>query len=90
MPDHLKLKQSLRTYEDQSPLERDFLLNTRLTYLQILFLTKNSMVIRENVGVDGEELKLLQISQEMLSLIVEAIILREQLVNSGTSLLWKV
>lgn len=90
MPTHLKLQNSLCSYGDQAPFERDFLLSVRLTYLQILFLLTNAVVTRGNVGIDDEELKLLQISQEILSLIVEAIVLREQLVNSGTSLLWKV
>ena len=90
MPTHLKLENSLRSYEDRAPFERDILLGVRLNYLGILLLLANGVVTRENVGTDDEELKLLHISQDMLSLIVEAIDLREQLVNSGTSLLWKV
>ncbi|KAJ9622825.1 hypothetical protein H2204_011434 [Knufia peltigerae] len=90
LPTHLKLQGSLRTLQDHVPFERDLLLDIRLTYLQILVLLKSGDVTRGDVDSDDEELETLHISEEILSLVVEAIILREKLANAGTSLLWKV
>jgi len=90
LPDQLRLQNSVVPYQDRSSCERDLLLGMRLTFLQTLFLTKTVAVTRGNLTSEKEELDLLQISREMLALTVEAVILRDQLVNSGTSLLWKV
>ncbi|EXJ71067.1 uncharacterized protein A1O5_06060 [Cladophialophora psammophila CBS 110553] len=90
LPGHLRLERTLFLHRDRSPFENDFLLNTRLTYIQTLFLLRNSVANHENAVFAETEVELLRIPQEMLSLTVEAIILRDHLVNSGTSLLWKV
>lgn len=81
---------TLRPFEHRSPFDNDFLLDMRLTYLQILFLLKSSGVTDEHNDANSTTIELLEICQEMLALVVEAIVLRNHLVNSGTSLLWKV
>ncbi|KAH6887073.1 hypothetical protein B0T10DRAFT_530370 [Thelonectria olida] len=70
----------------RNPFERDFLVAIRLDYLHTLFLV--SLVSQKKTSEPEEAL--LTVAGEMLSLTVEAIILRDRLVNAGTSLIWKV
>ncbi len=58
----------------------------RLNQLQILFLLRLVLVSR----LSEPDASLLGVSQEILSLVVEIIVLRDQIVNSGTGLVWKV
>lgn len=69
-----------------SPFERDFLAGTRLDYLHILLLL--GLVSQKRASELDQSL--LEVASEMLSITVEVIILRDRLVNSGTSLIWKV
>lgn len=82
LPPHFRIEHSLHPHIQRTPFELDLLLNNRLQYLQVLFLLHGA----ESHG--GESL--LEISEEMLSLVVDAIVLRDRLVNSGVSLIWKV
>ncbi|OBT83805.1 hypothetical protein VE02_08659 [Pseudogymnoascus sp. 03VT05] len=68
------------------PFERDFLAGARLDHLHILFLL--CLVSLRHISEPDDSL--LEVAVEMLSLVVETIVLRERLVNSGTSLIWKV
>lgn len=61
-------------------------MGTRLDYLHTLFLLH--LVSLKKISEPDEAL--LTVAAEMLSHIVEVIILRDHLVNSGTSLIWKV
>jgi hypothetical protein len=70
----------------RTPFERDFLVHTRLNHLQILFLLRLMLVRR----LSEPDSQLLAVSQEILSLVVEAVVLRDRIVNSGTGLIWKV
>ena len=91
MPDHLRLAKTLQNHKDRTALQQDFLLNARLTYLQIILLLSNGEGFLKHASLGGEaRSELLDVSKEMLSLVVEAIVLRNYLVNSGTGLIWKV
>lgn len=85
LPPHFRLKTNLRDCPG-SGFERDFLVGTRLDYLHTLFLLH---LVSSQRTAEPEE-TLLLVAAEMLSLVVELIILRDQLVNSGSSLIWKV
>jgi hypothetical protein len=58
----------------------------RLNHLHVLFLL-NLLALNRLSEPDNQ---ILDTSQEILSLVVEVILLRDQLVNSGTSFAWKV
>lgn len=91
LPQHLRLERSLCSHRHRTPLQQDFLLNARLTYLQILFLLNDGdEFLKHNDAESGAHSELLDVSKEMLGLVVEVIVLRDRLVNSGTGLLWKV
>lgn len=75
------LKQSNHT-----PFERDFLIAIRLDFLQISFLLECLQLDR----LAEPSLSVIEVAQHMLHLVVEAILLRDQIVNAGTGLDWKV
>ncbi|OHE93140.1 hypothetical protein CORC01_11552, partial [Colletotrichum orchidophilum] len=85
LPSHFRLCTSLRECR-QDPFERDFLAHIRLDYLQNLFLL--GLVSQQPISEPNDDL--LDVAIEMLSIVVEVILLRNQLVNSGTCLIWKV
>lgn len=71
---------------NQSHVEIDFLVSTKLNFAHVKFLLELTITPRvSNPGVE-----LLRTSADMLSLVVEAIVLKQRLANSGTSLVWKV
>ncbi|KAK8150906.1 hypothetical protein G3M48_004586 [Beauveria asiatica] len=85
LPPHFRLESSLKQC-NQAPIVRDFILNARLNQLHILFLLRMA-VARSRPESDGE---LVSIAAEILTLIVEALMQKDYLVNSNTSLVWKV
>ncbi|EHK22740.1 uncharacterized protein TRIVIDRAFT_124113, partial [Trichoderma virens Gv29-8] len=68
------------------PFARDFLAGARLEYLHTHFLLG---FLSQRKVAEPEE-ALLRTSTEMLSIVVETIILRDRMANSGTCLIWKV
>ena len=84
LPHRFRLEGSLKNCGG-TPFERDFMVSARLQYLHILFLL-HSLLLDRSFEVDT---LLLKISQEILSLVVEAIVLKNRLANSGTGLYWK-
>lgn len=56
----------------------------------MLFLLEVGNFLQQQNGVGRDSTPLLKISEEILSLVVEAMMRRDYLVNSGTSLVWKV
>ncbi|GKZ85533.1 hypothetical protein AnigIFM56816_011501 [Aspergillus niger] len=72
---------------DRRPVERDFMVNMKLNYLHVQFLLRLALVRPMSTEPDSD---LLNVSLEMLGLVVETILLKDQIVNSGTSLVWKV
>lgn len=85
MPPHFRLEGSLRQL-DVSPFDRDFLVSIRLNYLHITFLLRR-LLLRRLAEPDEA---IINVAQQMLHLVVGAILLREELSNSGTGLDWKV
>ncbi|VUC24616.1 unnamed protein product [Clonostachys rosea] len=85
LPAHFKLEGPMKS-QDCSPVELDKLLGTKLNYLHVLFLLRQAL--RRRTSDWDPELN--SVAGQMLSLVVEALMLREGLVNSGTSLVWKV
>ncbi|PTB70298.1 hypothetical protein BBK36DRAFT_1164847 [Trichoderma citrinoviride] len=68
------------------PFARDFLAGARLEYLHTHFLL--GFLSQRKVAEPDEAL--LRTACEMLSIVVETIILRDRMANSGTCLIWKV
>ncbi|KAH7145479.1 hypothetical protein B0J13DRAFT_553560 [Dactylonectria estremocensis] len=85
LPAHFRLTTSLKDCQ-RGPFESDFLAGTRLDYLHIHFLL--GLVSQRRLSEPNGYL--LTVATEMLSITVEVIILRDQLVNSGSCLIWKV
>lgn len=86
----MKLKGSLRAHKHRKAFEQDFLLFARLDHLQAEFLLEDSELLQHNTGGPRHYDVVLEVAGEMLSLVSEAIVLRDHLVNSGTGLVWKV
>ncbi|KAJ5420624.1 hypothetical protein N7465_003143 [Penicillium sp. CMV-2018d] len=86
IPENYRLQCSLKAC-DRRPVERDFMVNMKLNYLHIHFLLRRSLLRPLSTDAAPE---LFSISKEMLGLVVEAIMLKDQIINSGTSLVWKV
>lgn len=85
LPAHFRLESTLKQCA-QSPFERDFLAHVRLTYLHVLFLLR-LLLLHSLTEPDSA---IIETAGQMLALVVEIILLREQLTNSGTGLIWKV
>ncbi|KAH7232163.1 uncharacterized protein BKA55DRAFT_580757 [Fusarium redolens] len=86
LPESFRMKGSLKNH-DEGAWERDFLVSTRLGYLHVLFLLR-LLCVRSPANPDPE---FVTISQEILSLVVEVIVLRDQLVcSTGTSFEWRL
>ncbi|KUJ09037.1 uncharacterized protein LY89DRAFT_318376 [Mollisia scopiformis] len=86
LPAHFRLEGKLNDCITTSPFERDFLLSTRLNHLQVKFLLQ--FVLLDSLAQPDEVI--VTITQQMLSLVVEGILLRDQLANSGTGFIWKI
>ena len=84
LPPNFRLTGSLKHFKG-SPFERDFLLSVRLKYLHVRFMLR--LVCLESLA--DPEAEVLHIAEQMLALVVEAILFREYLVNSGSSTIWK-
>ncbi|KAF7596861.1 hypothetical protein BBP40_011906 [Aspergillus hancockii] len=85
LPPHFRLEGSLKQCT-QNPFERDFVAAVRLNHLHVLFLLRLLLL---NTPAEPD-ISITEVAQQMLSLVVEIILLRDQLVNSGTALVWKV
>ncbi|KAF2020495.1 hypothetical protein BU24DRAFT_445707 [Aaosphaeria arxii CBS 175.79] len=85
IPAKLRLDKPLCEY-DRPHVEIDFLASAKLNFAHVRFLLELTITPR----VSSPSSELLRTSADMLSLVVEAIVLKERLANSGTSLVWKV
>ncbi|KAI5456826.1 hypothetical protein BGZ63DRAFT_396226 [Mariannaea sp. PMI_226] len=85
LPQHFRLEAPMKGH-DRHPSELDIMLGMKLSYLHVLFLLRLALVRR----VSEPDTQLYQIAEEMLGLVVEAVILKDRLVHSCTSLVWKV
>ena len=90
LPQHMRLEGSLRTHKHRGAFEQDFLLFARLDWLQVRFLLGSGELLHRSADAPQNHETILAVSGEMLSLVVEAIVSRDHLVNSGTGLVWKV
>ncbi|PLB45480.1 hypothetical protein P170DRAFT_449171 [Aspergillus steynii IBT 23096] len=86
LPPQFRLEGSIRQYNQRSPFERDFLISARLNQLHVLFLLRLLLL---DTLVDPDT-SIVIIAGEMLALVVEIILIRDQLTNSGTGLIWKI
>ncbi|KAL7769991.1 hypothetical protein ACKLNR_001375 [Fusarium oxysporum f. sp. zingiberi] len=85
LPKHFRLDMPMKSC-DRSAAELDLMLGIKLNYLHVLFLQHLALVRR----VSEPDTQLRNIAQEILSLVVEAVLFKDHLVHSGTSLTWKV
>lgn len=85
LPPQFRLSTTLKECSGNA-FERDILVSIRLDQLHVLFLLQLSFL---NTLTDPDP-SILEIADQILALVVEAILLRDQLVNSGTGLVWKV
>ncbi|KAI9926297.1 hypothetical protein MW887_004061 [Aspergillus wentii] len=85
LPPQFQLNGSLKQCH-RSPFELDFIASVRLNHLHVLFLLR--LLLLDSPA--EPDVCIMEVAQQMLSLIVETILLRDQLVNSGTGLIWKV
>lgn len=85
LPPQFRLDGSLKQFTG-NPFERDFVASVRLNHLQVLFLV-HLLLLNSPAEPNAS---IIEVAQEMLSLVTETILLRDRLVNSGTSLIWKV
>lgn len=72
--------------ETHSPFEQDFLISVQLNHLHVQFLLR-LLLLNSLIEPDTS---LIAIAGEMLSRVVEAILIRQETTDSGTSLIWKV
>lgn len=85
LPQHFKLRTSIRQCT-QEPFERDFIGSVRLNHLHVLFLLNMHLLNTPN----EPNSTIVDVAEQILCIIVDMILLRDQLINSGTSLVWKV
>ncbi|KAJ5794093.1 Transcription factor [Penicillium paradoxum] len=85
LPSKFRLSASLKECSANA-FERDILASIRLDQLHVLFLLQLSFL---DTLTEPDPL-ILDISDQTLALVVEAILLRDQLINSGTGLVWKI
>ncbi|KAJ6186616.1 hypothetical protein N7519_007917 [Penicillium mononematosum] len=86
LPESYRLQCNLKAC-DRRPVDRDFMVNMKLNYLHVHFLLWRALLRPMSMDPAPE---LFKISKDMLSLVVETIMLKDKTINSGTSLVWKV
>jgi hypothetical protein len=86
VPQSCRLQCSLKAC-DRRPVEHDFMVNMKLNYNHVQFLLRLALLGPGSMDPDPQ---LLNVSMDMLSLVVGTVILKDQIINSGTSLVWKV
>jgi hypothetical protein len=85
LPAHFRLSGTLKQCI-RPPFERDFLASPRLNHLHVQFLLQLALLDH----LAEPDTLITEISQQILALVVETILLRDDLANSGTGLIWKV
>ncbi|KAE8148251.1 hypothetical protein BDV25DRAFT_141966 [Aspergillus avenaceus] len=86
VPANYRLQSSLKAC-DRRPVERDFMVNMKLNYLHIHFLLRRALLRPMSTAPAPD---LFRVSKDMLGLVIETTMLKDQIINSGTSLVWKV
>lgn len=85
LPQHFRLEGPFKAY-DRDPVELDLLLAVKLNHLHVVFLLQFALLRK----VAEPNADIAKISAEMLGLIIEALLLRDRIIDSSTSLVWKV
>lgn len=85
LPQHFQLHTNIRQCAQDS-FERDFIGSVQLNHLHVLFLL-NMLLLR---APNEPSPSIVDIAEQILCILVDMILLRDQLTNSGTSLVWKV
>jgi hypothetical protein len=85
LPLNFRLSTSLKECSGDA-FERDMLASMRLDQLHVLFLLQLSFLDT----LTEPDPSILDVSDQMLALVVETVLLRDQLVMSSTSQVWKV
>ncbi|KAI8653719.1 hypothetical protein NCS56_01326700 [Fusarium sp. Ph1] len=85
LPAHFRVQDGIRSHSN-SPFQRDFIASIRLNYLHVSFLLRRLRWDR----LSEPNTPLVEVAIEMLKLVVELVMLREELSNSGTKLSWKI
>lgn len=85
LPRHFQLRTNIRQCA-QDPFERDFIGSVQLNHLHVLFLL-NMLLLR---APNEPSPTIVDVAEQILCILVDMILLRDQLTNSGTSLVWKV
>ncbi|KAI1634641.1 hypothetical protein F4809DRAFT_651732 [Biscogniauxia mediterranea] len=85
LPAHFQLRGSPKQ-ANTSPFERDLMISIRLNYLHIIFLL-HRLLLKSWMEPDAS---IVDVSQEILTIVVDAMLCRDTLVNSGTNLTWKI
>jgi len=86
LPSIFKVNASVLKSPDTTPFARDFLISIRLAHLHVLLLLNS---LKMNAVYEPNE-RAAEIADEMLEHVVNAVLLRNRLTNSGTGLSWKV
>ncbi|KAH9815341.1 taurine catabolism dioxygenase taud/tfda [Teratosphaeria destructans] len=85
LPSRFQLQGALKSSRG-SPIERDFLVSARLNHLHVDFLIQLALVHR----MVEPTAEIIDVAAKMLNVAVESILLKEQLANSGTGLIWRI
>lgn len=83
-PQRFRLEGTIRNY-DRQPIELDLMVSARLNHLHVLFMLRMALVRR----ISEPDAQLVGISADMLGVVVEAVMIKDRLIDSGTSLIWK-
>lgn len=86
LPLPFRLERPLKHYHHRSPVEQDLMLSARLNHLHVLFLYDLALAGH----VIEAKSRLIDTAADMLRLTVEAVTMRDRLINSGTGLIWRV
>ncbi|KAK1493545.1 hypothetical protein CABS01_11714 [Colletotrichum abscissum] len=84
LPDRFRFDQ--RPPNNATPFERDFLFSVHLNHLHVNLLLRR-LTLKRQSEPDGA---VIEIALKMLSLVVDIVLTRDELANSGTNLSWKV
>lgn len=85
LPSRFRLSSTLKECSGDA-FKRDMLASMRLDQLHVLFLLQLSFID----SLAEPDPSMIDVSDQMLGLVIESILLRDRLVFSGTSLVWKV
>ncbi|CAG7923256.1 unnamed protein product [Penicillium olsonii] len=85
LPSKFKLSSTLKECSADA-FKRDMLASIRLDQLHVIFLLHLSFID----SLTEPDPTIIDVSAQMLGLVIETILLRDQLVFSGTSVIWKI